>query len=123
MHLLFSLRGVPEDEAEEVRDLLTEHSIDFYETSAGNWGISMPALWLKDEAQLEQAKILLQDYQKQRAITQRARYDQLKKEGKAPSLWKNIKNNYWQFLVYLAGIALIIYASIKLIFDFGFHLP
>lgn len=123
MHLLFSLRGVPEDEAEEVRDLLTEHSIDFYETSAGNWGISMPALWLKDEAQLEQAKILLQDYQKQRAIIQRARYDQLKKEGKAPSLWKNIKNNFWQFFVYLAGIALIIYASIKLIFDFGFNLP
>ena len=40
--LLFRLRNVPDDEADEVRELLTQHSIEFYETGAGNWGISMP---------------------------------------------------------------------------------
>ena len=45
--LLFRLRNVPDDEADEVRHLLNENSIEFYETSAGNWGISMPAIWLR----------------------------------------------------------------------------
>ena len=122
-HLLFSLRGVPEDEAEEVRELLAEHAIDFYETSSGNWGISMPALWLKDKTQLTQARILLYEYQKNRAAAQRALYEQLKREGKAPSFWNNIKNHFWRFIVYLAAIALVLYASIKLIFEFGFQAP
>ena len=38
---LFNLRGVPEDEAEDIRQLLDEHEIEFYETSAGNWGVSL----------------------------------------------------------------------------------
>ena len=42
--LLFRLRHVPEDEAEEVRALLEQNSIEFFETFAGNWGISLPAL-------------------------------------------------------------------------------
>lgn len=122
-HLLFSLRGVPEDEAEEVRELLSENSIDFYETSAGNWGISMPALWLNDQTQLQQAQILLHQYQKQRALSQRALYEQLKKEGKAPTLLGNLKHNSIRLLIYLAAIALVLYASVKLIFEFGFTVP
>ena len=39
--LLFRLRNVPDDEAEEVRQLLEEHGIETYETDAGNWGISL----------------------------------------------------------------------------------
>ena len=77
--LLFNLRGVPEDEADEVRELLTEQDIDFYETSAGNWGMSMPALWLRDVADLEKARQLLNAYQQQRFLTSRADYLQRKK--------------------------------------------
>jgi len=47
---LFKLKGVPEDEAEDIRNLLTNHYIDHYETPAGNWGISMPAIWLNKES-------------------------------------------------------------------------
>lgn len=36
--ILFRLSGVPDDEADDVRMLLTDNAIDFYETSAGNWG-------------------------------------------------------------------------------------
>ena len=45
--LLFKMRHVPEDEGREVRELLTSNKIEFFETFAGNWGVSMPALWLK----------------------------------------------------------------------------
>ena len=68
--LLFSLRGVPEDEVDEVRELLTEQNIDFYETSAGNWGMSMPALWLRDDAS-EKARYALNAYQQQRFLSSR----------------------------------------------------
>jgi len=47
--ILFRLNGVSEDEIEDVRELLTEHDIDFYETPPGNWGISMPAIWVKED--------------------------------------------------------------------------
>ena len=73
-YLLFSLRGVPEEEAFEIRDLLNHHDIDFYETNAGNWGFSMPAIWLRDELQLDQAQQLLQGYHRYRYQSQREAY-------------------------------------------------
>lgn len=117
--LLFSLRGVPEDEAEEVRTLLTQHGIDYFETPPGNWGISMPALWLYREEQSEPARALLTEYQRNRAQTQRALYQQLKKEGKNPTFINGIRENPIRFLFYLGSIALILYVSIKLLFEFG----
>jgi hypothetical protein len=84
--LLFSLRGVPEDEAYEVRELLHTQQIDFYETSAGNWGVSMPAIWLRDDRQLNQARQLLFDYQQQRQISQRQLYLQRKQAGQHKTL-------------------------------------
>lgn len=117
--LLFSLRGVPEDEAEEVRELLTKHAIDYYETEPGNWGISMPALWLYHDEQLEQAQSLLADYHRNRALTQRALYLQLKKEGKTPTLVGSIGKNPGRFILYIGAIALILYVSIRLLYEFG----
>lgn len=66
--LIFRLNGVGDDEAEEVRSLLDTHNIDYYETDAGRWGISVAALWLADESQLLEVKRLLADYQQQRAL-------------------------------------------------------
>jgi len=61
--LIFKLRYVPLDEVVEVRDLLSENDINFYETSAGVLGISMPGLWVKDEDQADKAKQLIDEYQ------------------------------------------------------------
>ena len=79
---LFRLRGVPDDEAEDIRALLTDNGIDFYETPAGNWGISMPAIWLTDENQLQQAQSLIKTYQQERFVRIRNEYEQLRKDGK-----------------------------------------
>jgi len=70
-HLIFRLRQVPDDEAEDVRQLLSRANIDFYETDAGNWGISMPGLWLTDADDAEQAQQLIDDYQQERATKMR----------------------------------------------------
>ena len=113
--LLFSLRGVPDDEAEEMRELLAEQAIDFYETPAGNWGVSMPAFWLRDESELAKAQSLLNSYQQQRAITQRALYLQ----NKPKTFLHAFKERPLLYCVYFMAMGLVIYASIRLLFEFG----
>ncbi len=117
--LLFSLRGVPDDEAHEIRELLTENNIDYYETSAGNWGVSMPALWITNNESLFEAQKLLNQYHQQRAIAQREIYEQLKKEGGNKQLTQTLTENPMRFILYLGAIALVLYVSIKVIFEFG----
>lgn len=109
---IFRLRGVPEDEADDICQLLSDNNIDFYETPAGNWGISMPALWLVDESQEAEAKALISEYQEKRFREARARYEQLKREGRQPTLWSHFTANPLQFLLYLAGIVALLYFSI-----------
>ena len=117
--LLFSLRGVPDDEAHEIRELLTENNIDYYETSAGNWGVSMPALWARNNEQVFEAQKLLNQYHQQRAITQREIYEQLKKEGGNKQLTHVLTENPLRLIIYIGAIALVLYASIKMLFEFG----
>lgn len=117
--LLFPLRGVPEDEADEVRELLAEHDIDFYETSAGNWGMSMPALWLRDNADLEKARSVLNTYQQQRFLTSRENYLQLKKEGRQKTLLKGFAEKPLLYIAYILMMLLVVYVSIKLLLELG----
>ncbi|GIT21853.1 MAG: hypothetical protein CM1200mP40_15350 [Gammaproteobacteria bacterium] len=57
------MRYVPEDEAQEVRELLEENDIAYFETHAGYWGISVPAIWAKREDQFDRARELIEKYQ------------------------------------------------------------
>jgi len=88
--LLFKLRNVPDDEAEDIRALMQEHRIDIYETSAGNWGISMPAIWVNDAANLPEAKQLLAHYQQERASKARETYNEDRRSGRAPGFIQKI---------------------------------
>ena len=117
--LLFSLRQVPDDEAADVREVLEENHIDYYETHAGNWGISMPALWLRDEQQHEQARQLINAYQEQRRITIQEEYARLKQTGEANTFLKNLWHYPAQTILFIAAIVLVLYLSIKLVLEFG----
>lgn len=110
---LFSLKDVSDDEAEEVRALLSAHGIGFYETAGSNWGISSAAIWLEDDAQLPQAKSLLDDYQRQRSATQQERYEQLAREGKQRTFLRAWREEPVRVTVYLAIIAVVLYLSLK----------
>lgn len=113
--LLFKLRNVPDDEAEEVRALLSEHQIDFYETSAGNWGISLPALWVRDEAQYSQARELLDVYQAERSARVRGEYARLKQEGKHKTVLDSFRENPFAFIAYLFIVYALLYLPYKII--------
>ena len=114
--LLFSLRNVPDDEADEIKSLLTVNDIDYYETSAGNWGASIPALWLKNDDELLEAQQLLNTYHQERAITQREIYQQQKKSQKNTSLFFN---NFPKRITYLAASLFILYLYIQMLTEFG----
>jgi hypothetical protein len=110
---LFSLRNVPEDEAEELRELLTRHGFEYYETTAGRWGIATPAIWLCDQSQRERAKALLAAYQAERARTQREDYERRKRSGEAPTLFQAIRRAPLRFLIYVGAAALVLYFSTR----------
>ena len=116
---LFSLKHVPDDEADEVRVLLAEHGIDCFETEEGSWGISPAALWLHDEAQLEAARALLDAYQRERAVRMRAAYEGLRRDGQQRTLFDVVRENPIRFIVYLAVIIAILYFSTKPFLDLG----
>lgn len=111
--LLFKLRYVPDDEANDIRELLETNSIEYYETSAGNWGISTPAIWLINNNDLQKAKSLIKIYQQERSTVQREAYAKLKHSGEHKTFIDIFKDNPYRFIAYLVFVLLIIYFSIK----------
>ena len=117
--ILFRLRGVPDEEADEIRELLRKNGIDFYETGAGNWGISMPAIWLRDTSRLEQAKQLLELYQEERTIRMKEQYARLKERGENRTLLDIFREDPLRMLLYVAAVAAILYFSVMPFLDLG----
>ena len=117
--LLFSLRGVPDDESYEIKDILDNNNIDYYETSAGNWGVSMPALWINHHDDLTKAQDLLNNFHQSRAIEQREIYIQLKKEGKNKGVANVFMEKPIRFFVYIGAMLFILYLSARMLTEFG----
>ena len=117
--LLFKLNSVAYDEAEDVKNLLTENAIDFYESPGGNWGVSMHALWLHDEAQYLQAKTLIDEYQAKRAQRVRLENQQRIDQGQNETLIQRLFNRPLQFLITLAFIIVVLYFSIVPFLEMG----
>lgn len=70
--LLLNMRQVPEDEADEVRAMLRESRLEFYETQPSRWGISYGGIWITRDEDLAEAKRLMADYQAARRDRARA---------------------------------------------------
>ncbi len=117
--ILFRLSGVSEEEVSEVRALLEEHEIDFYETTAGNWGVSLAAIWVQDESQYDGARVLLDKYQQERTVRMKAEYAQLKETGQNKTIVDNMKDKPIQMVFCILIVGLIVYLSIRLITDLG----
>lgn len=116
---LFTLNNVPDDEAEDVRELLRSHAIEFHETSAGLWGMSVSALWLRDESKFREARRLIDEYQSERLLRVKEEYANLRRDGRNRTVIDLIKENPLRFLGYLAAVAVVIYFSTKPFMDLG----
>ncbi len=117
--LIFKLKSVSDDEADDVKNLLTENNIAFYESPAGNWEISMHALWLNDESQYTQAKKLIDEYQVKRSQHIRLETQQKIDQGEYETFIQRLFNKPVQFLIPLAIIIFILYFSIMPFLEIG----
>lgn len=107
--LLMNLRGVPDDEADEVRALLAAHKIEYYETPPSRWFISMGGIWLPDGAPVDTARALLADYQDGRREAMRAEYDRQREAGEADTLVSAFRREPGKYVFYLAVCAGLLY--------------
>lgn len=111
---LFNLRNVPDDEANDVRALLDQARLDWYETPASPWGISHGALWLKHAEDWKQAKALLDDYQRQRGESARRERAQAQSEGREQTFAQLLRERPVFVLVTLGGMLLIVALTLAL---------
>lgn len=116
--ILFKLRDVPDDEAQEVRELLDKNNIEYYETFGGSWGISLPALWLTKEEQQSRARTILDAYQKERAGRAREEYQLSRLTGDTNTLRARFTGNPWRFVAYLGLVGLVLFLSLRFFLSF-----
>ncbi len=106
--LLFKLAQVPDDEAQDIRALLDEHQISYYETDAGFFRVGLDAIWLHDSSQLNTAKQLLQDYQQKRYQSQRELFSQSQEKGEVETLWQRISHQPIRFLAAILAVVFVL---------------
>lgn len=102
--LIFRLNGVDEEEAQAVRDIFELNNIDYYETDAGRWGISVAALWLINQTQQAKAQELLADYQQQRLLFIREARDQNDGANKPLTVKERFTQSPLQYLLLIIAI-------------------
>lgn len=108
---LMGLHNVPADELDEIYALLDQHEIDYYETKVGAFGISTPALWLRDETQHTLARQLLDDYSVARAASAQENYREQQRSGSARTVFGMLREHPVRFVFYLALVATLVYFS------------
>lgn len=102
--LLYRLNDVPEDEADDIRQLLNEKGLEYYETHGGFFGLGVAAIWLTNDNQLLLAKAVIDEYQANRAIIQRQHYDELRANGEILGFGQAILQHPFRFV----GIILLV---------------
>ena len=110
--LVFKMRNVPEDEARDVQELLSTHHIEFYETTAGNWGIAMPGLWVDDQ-DVQRSRELIDDYQRQRSAEHRKQYEEAAARGENPAWYELFLSRPWATAGTVLFCLFIIYALLS----------
>ena len=111
------MRFVPEDEAQDVRELLSAYSIPWYETSAGRWGMSFPALWVRENEDLPRARELLTVYQDERKNRIRDEHQQRAARGETETVLSRFLERPVYAVAIISVIAIIMYFSITPFFS------
>ncbi len=106
--LLFNMHGVPDDEIQDVRELCETHEFSVYETEVGRWGIGLAAIWLSDESQLEAAKAVLDEYQKERFENAQEDREKLQELSFGEGLYVKFKQDPNLFVMTLLGLTAVL---------------
>lgn len=117
--LVMNLRNVPDDEADEVRALLDEHGIEYYETQPGPFGISMGAIWLRDESRAEEADRLFREYQAERRERMRSKYLERLNRGEAEGIIDRFRQHPLRNTAFVLFAAALLYIMTRPFFLFA----
>ncbi|MCP1727085.1 hypothetical protein J2T60_001050 [Natronospira proteinivora] len=107
--LLLNLRHVPEDEADDVRAMLEEADIEYYETPPNRWGITMGGIWVRSADDLPRAKALMADYQMERRARVLADREARRQSGELETFWDSLRKKPVLYLGALATVVFIVY--------------
>jgi hypothetical protein len=111
--LVFRLRNVPEDEADDVRAIMDENEFDWYETSAGNWGIAMPGIWVSNDEDRHKARQLIEIYQRERQSNMRDSYQQEVDAGSIVTFAQRLKEHPLRVVCLVLFCLFILFVSIN----------
>lgn len=106
--LLLNLRGVPDDEANDVRALLDAKRIPYYETTPNFWGISAGGIWVTEDEDFPAAKRAFDDYEQQRSIRVRAEYAAAKRAGTAETFASMLRDDPLRVVMVLLGVLFVL---------------
>lgn len=81
--LLLNLRHVPGDEADDVRAMLEDAGIAYYETRPSLWGVSAGGIFVSEDASIDRARRLMAEYQAGRQARARAEHAAAVRDGTA----------------------------------------
>jgi len=104
--LLLNLRGVPDDEADDVRRFLDSGGIGYYETQPTLWGTS-GGIWI-DDGDVAEAKRLMAEYQHVRRARARAERAEAERNGTAETFVDVLRTQPLQVALTVIGIALML---------------
>lgn len=110
--LLFRLKDVPDDEANDIRELLNKHQLDCYETDDGRWRIGVAAIWLKDDDEYDHARALINEYQMHRYQRSQEEQKALQEQGLETSLLKSFLQRPLAFLMVILIVCVVVFISV-----------
>jgi hypothetical protein len=116
--IVFRLKDVPDEEAGAVRELLSQKDIEFFETDAGRWGISIGAIWVKDNDDFDIARELIEAFQVEYRKTVQQQFEQDKKEGKVAGFWQLLGQYPLQVMTYMILIIIVLAFTLLPMFSF-----
>ena len=117
--LIFRLNDAPEDEAQDVRELLSEHGFEYHETGSGFIGLQVAGLWLLDESQKDAARAVIDDYQRERSARMRAEYDALRASDEIETFGDRARRHPLLVVFYLGAAAAVLYIVLSPFLSLG----
>jgi hypothetical protein len=105
--LLLNLRGVPDDEADDVRRFLDSGGIGYYETRPSLWGTTAGGIWIAD-GDTAKAKRLMAEYQRERQARARAELAEAQRNGTAMTFLDVLRTQPLRVALTLIGIVLLL---------------
>jgi hypothetical protein len=105
--LLLNLRGVPDDEANDVRRFLESGGIGYYETPPSLWGVSAGGIWV-DDGRFAEAKRLMAEYQRELQARVGAERAEAKRNGTAERFVDVLRTQPLRVALCVIGIALLL---------------